>query len=127
MSVTNENIYDVILISKIKKRTGPKRLKKINRNLRNLIEDDFKEFSGLKIKKFEEEKVEEEEENQVPKNAVPVIEIKHYIEDFKKPNSREILNNDDELQVENVENTPIIADNNEILKQFNFSDSSADE
>ena len=125
MSVTNENIYDVILISKIKKRTGPKRLKKINRNLRNLIEDDFKEFSKLKIKKFEEEK--EEEENQVPKNAVSVIEIKHYIEDFKKPNSREILNNDDELQVENVENTPIIADNNEILKNFNFSDSSADE
>ena len=125
MSVTNENIYDVILISKIKKRTGPKKLKKINRNLRNLIEDDFKEFSGLKITKFEEEI--EEEENHEPKNAVPVIEIKHYIEDFKKSNSIEILNNNDELQVENVENTPIIADNNEILKHFNFSESSADE
>ena len=125
MSLKSENIYDVILISKIKKRTGPKRLKKINRNLRNLIEDDFKEFSGLKITKFEEEI--EEEENHEPKNAVPVIEIKHYIEDFKKSNSIKILNNNDELQVENVENTPIIADNNEILKQFNFSDSSADE
>ena len=52
MSAINENIYDVTLISKIKEQTGPKKLKKINRSLRNLIEDDVKGFSGLKIKKF---------------------------------------------------------------------------
>ena len=118
MSAINENIYDVTLISKIKEQTGPKKLKKINRSLRNLIEDDFKEFSGLKIKKFEEK----EEENKLePENHAPNTIQHHYIEDF---NSNQILDNDDEHE---AENTTATFDDNEILKKISFSDSSADE
>ena len=121
MSVINENIYDMTLISKIKERTGPKKLKKIIKNLRNLIKDDIKEFSGLKVKKFEEKK--EEEKEMESENANPIIGLNRYIEDFKISNSRPILNNDEE----NLrENTPIIYDN-EILKKFNISESSDDE
>ena len=54
MSAVTENIYDMILISKIKERTGPKKLKNIMKNLRNFAEDDIKEFPGLKFKKLEE-------------------------------------------------------------------------
>ena len=115
MSTLNGNIYDVALISKIKESTGSKKLKKINRNLRNLIEEDTKEFSGLKIKKFEEKKEEG--------NVAPIIEIRHYIEDYKKSNSP-ILDSNDEFE---RENTPATIDDNEILKKLNFSFSSADD
>ena len=122
MSAINENIYDVTLISKIKEQTGPKKLKKINRSLRNLIEDDVKGFSGLKIKKFEE-KEEEENKFESENHANNTIQH-HFIEDLNKSNSNQIFDNDDEHE---AENTTATLDDNEILKKINFSDSSADE
>ena len=38
----NEKIYDMALISKVKKQTGPKKLKKILKTLRNYAEEDLK-------------------------------------------------------------------------------------
>ena len=104
MSVIDENFYDMNLISNIKERTGPKKLKNIMKNLRNFAEDDVKGFSGLKVKKFEEK-----------------------IEEVKKPilkkMSISILDNDDE-----VENTPkTFFGNEEGERQIYYSDSSADE
>ena len=103
VSIINENIYDMTLISNIKERTGSKKLKNIMKNLRNFAEDDVKGFSGLKVKKFEEK-----------------------TEEVKKPEHKKmsisILNNDDE-----EENTPIIYDNEQEVKQIYYCDSSADE
>ena len=103
VSIINENIYDMTLISNIKERTGSKKLKNIMKNLRNFAEDDVKGFSGLKVKKFEEK-----------------------TEEVKKPEHKKmsisILNNDDE-----EENTPIIYDNEQEVKQICYCDSSADE
>ena len=91
--VIDKNIYDVALISKIKERTGPKILKKITKYLRNLAEDEAKEFSELKIAKLEEKKREEEKKIEFKNNDVN-IEIQHYIEDFKKSSSKTIFDND---------------------------------
>ena len=99
MFVLNSNIYNMTLISKVKERTGPKNLKKITQNLKNLENVDNKVFPGLKLKKFEEKK----EEKFESENADPIIELSHYnIEDFKNFNSRSILNDNDEYDGENI-------------------------
>ena len=116
MMFINENIYDMSLISKIKEQSSPNKLKKIIKNLRNIAEDDVKKSSGLKIKILEEKN--EENKKLEFKNFAPSTEFQHYIEDFKKPNSRPILNNDE------GENTPATDGDNE---EFEYSDFSDDE
>ena len=101
MSAVTENIYDMILISKIKERTGPKKLKNIMKNLRNFAEDDIKEFPGLKFKKLEEKK-----------------------EDEKELRSKNSLHND---AGNDGENTSATNDNEEEVKQFDNSGFSANE
>ena len=104
MSVINENFYDMTLISNIKERTGPKKIKNIMKNLRNFAEDDAKGFSGLKVKNFEEK-----------------------IEEVKKPVLKKMsistLYNDDEEE----NSSEIIYDNEEGERQIYSCDSSADE
>ena len=78
MIVINENDYDFTLISKVKERTSPKKLKKIIKDLKNLEEDDIKEFSELKINIFEEKEDEKEPEFKI---IVPIVEIKNYFEE----------------------------------------------
>ena len=120
MSAINENIYDMILISKIKERTGPKKLKKIMKNLRNFAGDDIKEFPGLKFKSLKEKK--EEEKELESENSI--IRIHHYIEDFKKSNSKSISNNDGGKK---GENTSATNENEKEVKQFNNFSFSEDE
>ena len=123
MMSVNENVYDITLILKIKERTGTKKIKKILRNLRNLAEDELKEFSELKINKFGEKK--SEIKNNKFKNDTSFIEFQHYAEDFKNPSSRSILYNDDEY--ERV-NTPVTSDDNEEeMKQIDNSYFTIDE
>ena len=122
ISVPNEKKYDMALISKIKKQTGSKKLKNIIKNLRNLSKKDIKESSELKIKVFEEEK--EEEKKIVFKISAPIIRIQHYIEDFKKLNSKPIINNNIDNEGENA---PSTVDNDEETKQIDSSDFSDDE
>ena len=90
ISAKNQYIYDINLISEVKKHTEPKKLKSIVNNLRNLSKKDVKEFSQLKIKKFEEEK----EKKPEFKISAPIIRLQHYIKDLKKPNPKIIVNND---------------------------------
>ena len=78
MIVINENDYDMTLISKVKERTSPKKLKKIIKDLKNLEEDDIKEFSELKINIFEEKEDEKEPEFKI---IVPIVEIQNYFEE----------------------------------------------
>lgn len=78
MIVINENDYDFTLISKVKERTSPKKLKKIIKDLKNLEEDDIKEFSELKINIFEEKEDEKEPEFKI---IVPIVEIQNYFEE----------------------------------------------
>ena len=115
--VLNENIYNAALISKIKKQTGPK-INIIIKNLRNLVEEDLKGFSKLKIKIFEEKKPE-------IIISAPIIGFQYYFEEFKKLNSRQVLNNTIEYE---EKNTPSTAnDNEEEEKQIDSSDISEDE
>ena len=122
ISVPNEKKYDMALISKIKKQTGSKKLKNIIKNLRNLSKKDIKESSELKIKVFEEEK--EEEKKIVFKISAPIIRIQHYIDDFKKLNSKPIIKN---IIDNEGENAPSTVDNDEETKQIDSSDFSDDE
>ena len=118
--VLNKNIYDTALISKIKKQTGQKKLKKIIKNLKNLAERDLKESSGLKIKIF----VEKKEETKKPEIQIisPVIGFSHYFEDLQKTNSKH-----NEAKNYN-ENTPSTVEGNEKdKKQIDSSDLSDDE
>ena len=118
ISNINENNFDVALISKIKKQTGPKKLKKIIKNLRNLAEEDVKGFSGLKIKVFEEQKEEEKQPEIII--AVPAFGLQHYLEEFKNQNVKSIVNDVADYE---GENTPSTADDNEEeLKQIDSSD-----
>ena len=119
-SIKNEKIYNMVLISKIKEQTGTKKLKKIIKNLRNIAEEDLKEFCELKIKVFEEEK----EEIPKIKIAAPIFGFRHYFEDFKKSNSRKIVNNETNNE---GENTPSTINDNEEVKQIDSSDFSEDE
>ena len=120
ISAKNQYIYDVALISEVKKHTGSKKLKSIVNNLRNLSKKDVKEFSQLKIKKFEEEK----EEKLELKISAPIIQL-HYINDLKKTNPKTIVNNDVDYEGENTPST--VDDNEEELKQIDSSDFSDDE
>ena len=122
-STTNEKIYDISLISKVKEQTGPKKLKKIIKNLRNFTEKDLKELSKLKIKIFEEDREEEEKSEFVI--IAPIIKFQHYLEYIKKSNSKSIVNNNDEFK---GEDTPFDAKNVEKeIKQKDSSDFSSDE
>ena len=118
-SASNEKIYNIALISKIKEQTGPKKLKKIIKNLRNLAEEDLKEFSDLKIKVFKEEKKQE------AKIAAPILGLRHYFEDFKKSNSKKIVNNDTGYERKNTPST--VNDSEEGVEQIDSSDFSEDE
>ena len=122
-STTNEKIYDISLISKVKEQTGPKKLKKIIKNLRNFTEKDLKELSKLKIKIFEEDREEEEKSEFVI--IAPIIKLQHYLEYIKKSNSKSVVNNNDEFK---GENTPFDAKSVEKdIKQKDSSDFSSDE
>ena len=124
ISVIDKNIYDMSLISKIKEQTGPKNLKKIRKQLRNLAEDEAKEFFQLKITKLEEKKREEEKKFEL-KNNDQNIEIQHYIEDFTKSSSKTIFDIDEDCKGETSPST--FYDNDEKIKQINNSDFSANE
>ena len=115
----NENNYNMSLISKVKDQTGPKKIKKITKYLRNLAEEDLKEFSKLKVKVMEEEKKQEF------KLAAPIIGFRYYFEDFKKLNSIPTTKNDVDNEGENTPST--VDDNEEEAKQIESSDFSADE
>ena len=86
ISFKDENIYDMALISKVKKQTGPKKIKNILKNLRNIAIEDVKEFSELKVKVLKEEKKPE------IKIAAPIFGFQRFFEDFKNLNSKEIIN-----------------------------------
>ena len=122
ISTINENIYDMALISKIKEQTGPKKLKKIIKNLRNLAEEDVKGFSDLKIKIFEEQKEEEKQPEIII--AAPAFGFQRYLEEFKKQNVKSIVSDDADYE---GENTPSTADDIEDEKQIDSSDFSDDE
>ena len=118
--VLYKNIYDTVLISKIKKQTGQRKIKKIIKNLKNLVEGDLKESSGLRIKIF----VEKKEETKKPEIQIiaPVIGFSHYFEDLQKTNSKH-----NEANYDN-ENTPSTVESNEKdEKQIDSSDLSDDE
>ena len=117
------NNYDLALISKAKEMIGSKKIKKIVRNLRNLEKENTKKLSELKIKIFEEEK--EEIEESKFKIIAPIIGINHYFKNLEKSNSNIFVNNDVSLEGKN--NTSIVEDNEEELKQIDSSDFSADE
>ena len=122
-SIINENIYDMSLILKVKKQTGPKKLKKIIKNLRNLSEEDIKNPSELKIKIFKEEK--EIEKNSEFKIVAPIFGFQHYSEDIKKSNSKLVENINDDNE---GEDTPSNVDENEEKeKQIDSSDLSENE
>ena len=122
ISASNEIIYDTNLISKVKKQTDQKKLKKILKNLRNLAEEDLKGFSQLKIKVFEEEKKEEKKPEIII--VAPILGFQHYFEDFKKSTSKQIVNKDVDYK---GENTPSTVDDNEEENQVDSSDFSEDE
>ena len=118
ISATNVSIYDTALNSKIKEQTGQKKLQKINKYLRNLAEEDLKEFSKLKVKIEEEKKPEF-------KIVAPIFGFQQYFEDFKRSNSKQIDNNDDDQEGENTPST--VNNDEEGLKQIDSSDFSDDE
>ena len=115
----NEKNYNMALISKVKEQTGPKKLKKIIKNLRNLAEEDLKELSKLKVKVMEEEKKQEF------KLAAPIFGFKYYFEDFKKLNSLPTTKIDIDNEGENTPST--VNDDEEEAKQIDSSDFSADD
>ena len=118
-----ENIYNTTLITKVKKNTGSKKLKKIVENLRNLAEEDVKGSSKFKIKIFKE-KIEEIKTSEFTTSS-PVIVFQHYSEDLKKSNSKLIINNNSEWKKENISSTA--DDNEELTKQIDSSDFSDDD
>ena len=75
----NEKIYDMALISKVKKQTGPKKLKKILKTLRKYAEEDLKKSPELKVKILKEDK--EEEKKPEFKIVAPIIGFQHYFEE----------------------------------------------
>ena len=119
ISVGSKNIYDKALITKIKGRIGPKKLKKIIKYLRDIAEKEVSQFSELKIKIFEEEKKPEF------KIVAPIIGFKHYFEEFKKLNSKRIVNNIIHNEGENTHSTS--DGKEEEKKQIDSSDFSEDE
>ena len=117
----NEKIYDMALISKVKKQTGPKKLKKILKTLRKYAEEDLKKSPELKVKILKEDK--EEEKKPEFKIVAPVFGFKHYLEDLKKSNS--IVNSNDDHE---GEDTPSDVDCiGEPLQQKDSSDFSSEE
>ena len=118
----NEKIYNITLISKVKRQTDPKKIKKIINSLKNCTKEDLKKFSELKIKIFEKEK--EELQKSEFKIAVPIIGFHHYLEDIKKSNLKQAVNNNDENK---VENSSTAYESEEEVKQIDSSDFSEDE
>ena len=121
--VNNNNIYDTILISKIKKQTGPQKLKKILKNLRNYVEEDLKCSSELKIKIFEVEKHEDKKYEILI--SAPIFGFQHYVEDFKKSYLKKIVNN--AINNEGGNTLSTVDNNEEESKQIDSSDFSQDE
>ena len=119
----NEKIYNITLISKVKRQTDPKKIKKKIKNLKNCTKEDLKKFSELKIKIFEKEK--EELKKSEFKIAVPIIGFHHYLEDIKKSNLKQTVNNNDENKVESSSSTA--NESEEEVKQIDSSDFSEDE
>ena len=121
-SDTIEIFCNITLTSKNKVQSKSKKLKKISKNLKNLIESDLKECPELKIKIFKEEK--EEEKKSEFKIVAPIIGFQHYFEDFKLLNSNQIINNVVDYE---GKNTPSTIDDNEELKQIDSSDFNDDD
>ena len=123
ISIINENFYDMALISKIKEQTEAKKIKKIENNLKNIEKDGIKKLSGFKVKIVAEDN--EAEKKIRLKTSSPIIELQHYIKDYKTSNSQIIVNNNNEPE---EDNTLCTADNNKKeLKQIENSDFSDDE
>ena len=121
--IINENIYNMTLISKIKKQTGSKNTKKIIKYLRNLADDDVKKFFKLKIKIFNEKK--EETKNKVSNVDASIIGPHRYVENFNESKLKPVMNTEDEHEGENT--SASIDNNEEERKQNNDSNFSADE
>ena len=126
--IFKDKIYDINLISKIKKKIGSKELKNIRNHLKNLTELDIKECNELKVKTFDDEeeiKIVEENKKEELKISSPVISLRVLTKYLKKSNSK-INKNYKEDEVE--ENTPsTIIDNDEEIVQIDSSDFSADD
>ena len=116
ISIIKENFYNIDLISKVKKQTGPKKIKKILENLRCLSEEDVKRYPEFKVKIFEEEGKEDEKNESII--AVPVVGLKHYIEDCKKLDSKSNVNNNIDYERKKI---PSNVDDNEQIDSSDFS------
>ena len=118
ISVENKNTCNETLISKVKKQTESKKLKKISKYLRNLSEEDVKKAPELKIKVFEEEKEEEKKSEFII--VAPVIGLQYYSEDFKKLNSNTVKNND--VEYDGVSSPSTVDGDKEEINQIDSSD-----
>ena len=116
ISVVNENIYDMNLISKVKEHRSPKTLEKIIKNLRNIEKEDVGNFSELKVEVFEEKR---EEEKKTEYEIIPPL-IGFIHEDLKKPDS--IVNNVEEEEGENTPSTVKDCGEDEQVESSDFSD-----
>ena len=117
----NQNLHDLVLISKIKERTTKAKIKKIVNNLKNIAKDEIQKCSKLKIKIFKEES--EDKKKFEFKIAAPIIGIQQYIKEYKNHNSKTSVNKNTETE---GENTPSTVDDNE-EKQVDSSDFSDEE
>ena len=127
LPATNNKTYDLSLISKIKRKTGPKTLKKIRRYLRDATEVDIKDFIELKVKICEDSektKTMEEKKDEF-KIVAPIINVQHYFKDFQKRKSKSKINYEE--GDENGENTPSTVVDDEEVDQVDSSDISDDE
>ena len=122
-STKSENIYDMNLISEVKKHTGPKKLKEIITNLKNFSKKNVKEFSELQIEIFKEEKEEKKPEFKI---SAPIIRLQYYNKDLKKKYPKPTVSNNNISY--GRKNTPsTVFCNEEELKQVDSSDFSDDE
>ena len=125
-STFGDKIYNLDLISEIKRKSGPEIITKIRKYLRSITEADIKDLNELKIKIFddtEEKKIIEEEKKEEFKIVAPTVNVQLYLNDFKKLNSKSNLNEEDDKG----ENTPsTVVDDGEV-EQADSSDFSDDE
>ena len=83
----------------------------------------MKEFSELKIKKFEDKK--EDLKKLEVNSSTSITKLQNYIGDFKKLKSKSILNNGEEYEGENDPST--VDGNDEEMEQIDNSFLSDDE
>ena len=127
---SKDKIYDLNLISKIKKQTGERGLKKISKHLRSHTRLDVKDFNELKVKIFngdaEEIKNIEEKKKAEFKISAPILNLTIYTKYLKKLSSK-IYKNYKEDDDEEERMPPTVADNDEEIVQIESSDFSVDD